>query len=134
MVKSVAQYELYDVPNREEFNTGLRQRRGKKKPAWQAFQMPIAVTKLANNLVEVWGQARPARGSVTVKVESRGTQVAAPRTNAAGYFRIQVRRRNASRNAYQLTWKDPGSGTVLKSRLARAGAKIRYLPDPRPKR
>lgn len=137
-VKSFAQYELYDVPNRAEFNTGLRLRRGKAKPAWAAFRMPIVVTRLTNDLVEVWGQARPANGRVTVRVSSIGAggaaaQVAAPRTNPAGYFRIRLRRPGAARLAYQVRWTDPADGTVLKSRVARAGAPIHYLPDPKPR-
>lgn len=131
-IKATAQYELFDVPDHRQFNTGLRLRRGRKKPAWEAFRMPLVISRLAADSVEVWGQVRPARGRVrpTVRVSSGGgyRKAAKPLTNATGYFRIRVRRRAASRLRYRLEWRSP-TGEVLRSRVARAGRKIRYLED-----
>lgn len=130
-IKSFAQYELFDAPDHREFNTGLRLRSGRKKPAWEAFRMPLVVTRLSRGLVEVWGMVRPARGRVrpSVRVSSGGTfaTAARPRTNPSGYFRIRLRRPGAERLRYRLEWRTP-TGT-LRSRVARAGRPIRYLPD-----
>ena len=128
-IKSTAQYELFDTPDHREFNTGLRLRGGRKKPAWEAFRMPLVVTRLSGGLVEVWGMVRPATGRVrpSVRVSSGGayTTAARPLTNPAGYFRIRLRRPGAERLRYRLEWRT-GSET-LRSRVARAGRPIGYL-------
>jgi len=131
-VKTTAQYELFDVPSREQFNTGLRLRGGKKKPAWEAFRVPLVVTKLSRGLVEVWGMVRPATGRVRPSLGVAGsgggrfTTVERPLLNSAGYFRIRLRRPGAERLRYRLELKRPGHET-LRSRVARAGKPIRYL-------
>jgi hypothetical protein len=137
-VKSVSQFELYDVPAKtierddsDVYTTGLRFRDGAYKPAFNAWRLPLVVTKLGRDLVEVWGMARPANGSTTLSLEAapRGSdlvQIAAPRTNTAGYFRIRIKRKNAERLSYRIVWRDP-LGVRMESRVARAGARIRYL-------
>jgi hypothetical protein len=129
-VKAVAQYELFDTPDHREFNTGLRLRNGRRKPAWGAFRMPLVVTKLSPGVVEVWGMVRPARGRVRAVVAASAgdgfATVARPLTNPAGYFRIRLRRRDAESMRYRLEWKSP-SGEVFESRVATAGRKIQYL-------
>jgi len=130
-LKATAQYEIFDVPDHREFNTGLRLRSGRRKPAWEAFRMPLVVTRLARDLVEVWGQARPASGPVRLSVMTVGSSrgpVARPRTNSTGYFRIRLRRRDAARLRYRLEWQNP-DGKLFRSRVARAGRPIRYYPD-----
>ena len=71
-IKSVAQFELYDVPDRpgeDIFNTGLRQQDGQAKPALAAWRLPLVVTRKSSRRVEVWGQVRPARGRVRATVQ-----------------------------------------------------------------
>jgi hypothetical protein len=144
-VEAVAQFELYDVPSqpveREEddvYTTGLAFRDGRHKPAWDAFRMPAVVTRLSANRVEVWGQVRPAEGRTQARITiSSGIGQAfaalqAATTNDAGYFRVRVRRPGAARLRYRIEWTSP-SGSTLRSRVARAGRRIRYLPDPPPK-
>ena len=133
-IKAVAQYELFDAPKEREFNTGLRLRSGRKKPAWGAFRMPLAVTRLSANLVEVWGAARPARGRVAVDVSASSgggfSRVARPRTNRAGYFRIRVRRGGAAALSFRTQWRSPAR-ELMRSRVAKAGRPIRYATDRR---
>jgi hypothetical protein len=133
-VKAVAQYELFDAPRVREFNTGLRRSSGRKKPAWEAFRMPLTVTRLSADSVEVWGAARPAPGGATVEVTASSgdgfTRVASPTINPAGYFRIRVTRGGASRLAFRTEWTSP-TGELMTSRVARAGRAIRYLPERR---
>ena len=133
-IKATAQYELYDAPSAREFNTGLRLRGGRKKPAWEAFRMPLTVSRLSPSLVEVWGAARPATGRARVNVTASSggafTRVATPTTNPAGYFRIRLRRANAARLRFRTEWRS-GGGELMRSRVARAGAPIRYRSERR---
>ena len=134
-IKSVAQFELYDAPeleNEDVYNTGLRFIDGRLKPAYGAYRMPLVVTRLSGGAVEVWGQARPAEERTRVAVTASGgrrgprVEVARPLTNAAGYFRVRVRRRGAAALRYEARWTEP-DGETATSRTARAGRRIRYL-------
>jgi Cellulase (glycosyl hydrolase family 5) len=128
-IKSTAQFELYDVPNlatEDVFNTGLRTNDGTAKPSEAAYRMPLVVTRRSANKVEVWGQARPANGRARVAVGT-SRSAAGPfkrlrtvRTNAAGYYRFDVRRRGAAKLHYQASWKR------FASRVATAGKRVRY--------
>jgi len=140
-VRSVAQFELYDAGEPEEqdiFNTGLRFISGGLKPAWRAFRMPLVVTRISSDKVEVWGHVRPARGRArpSIFAASRGRRFSRVRrvtTNSSGIFRVVVRRRGASRLRWQTRWLRPTSADgytsseELRSRVASAGRKIRYL-------
>ena len=106
-IRAVAQFELYDVPELKDddvYNTGLRTQAGKLKPSWGAYRMPLVVTKLSANQVEVWGQVRPAndRTQVALFAARKGAKFArigAPRTNASGYFKLRVRAARRSQPA-----------------------------------
>ena len=135
-VKSVAQYELTDVPQRDQFNTGLRfvrSRGGQEKPSYAAYRVPIVVTRRSSGSVEVYGQARPARlvgGVTTVAVQMRiggvFTTVAQPTTNSRGIFRINVNRSGAAGARWRLVWQNAGTGQLLVSREATAGKPLKY--------
>jgi hypothetical protein len=126
-VRAVAQYELFDVGNPGEFNTGLRFADGKAKPSYGAYRMPLVVSKLDSKRVEIWGQVRPASGRVRVTVENArsGAVVSRPLTNAAGYYRFVLSRRGATGLRYRATWTD-ADGEELRSRVAAAGRPIQY--------
>jgi hypothetical protein len=129
-VRSFSQYELFDVPSPEDFNTGLRYSNGERKPAWESFRMPLVVSKLRPNLVEIWGMARPANGRARVQVKVAGgalggSTVRVARTNARGYFRFKLRRARAHRLRYRSEWISD-SGETLRSRVASAGRPIKY--------
>jgi hypothetical protein len=125
-VRSVAQYELYDVGNPGEFNTGLRFADGEAKPSLAAYRMPLVVTRLGAERVEVWGQVRPASGRVRPVVETTaGTVVGRPLTNSAGYYRFVVSRRGAAGMRYRASWS-AADGELLRSRVAVAGRPIAY--------
>lgn len=129
-IRSVAQYELFDVPDPADFNTGLRLPEGAHKPAYDAYRMPLVVTRLRRHLVEVWGAVRPAERRVRATVEiargrGAGRVIRRPRTNPAGYYRFRLRRRNAHRLRYRATWTTP-DGETLRSRIAAPGRPIRY--------
>lgn len=135
-IKAVGQYELTDVPQRDQFNTGLRFVRGQQKPAYKAYRMPIVVTRRSASSVEVYGQVRPARllpgGPFTRPLvqASRGggpfATVATPATNRRGIFRVNVSRAGAASSRWRLLWPVPGTSEVFESRVARAGRPLRY--------
>ena len=141
-IEAVAQFELYDAPvfhreteERDTYTTGLAFKDGSPKPAWDAFRMPIVISKLSRDEVEVWGQVRPADGrtSATLTISPRAGRAykaaASLPTNPMGYVRMRLRRRNAALMHYRTEWRSP-SGRLLRSRAARAGRRPRYLPDP----
>ena len=93
--------------------------------------MPLVVTKLAPDQVEVWGQVRPAnaRTRVALFAARRGggfVRIGSPATNASGYFKLRVRRQDAASLRYRTTWASP-NGETFPSRTASAGRKIRYF-------
>ncbi len=128
-VKSVAQFELFDVPDlpsEDVFNSGLREQNGRAKPALAAWRLPLVVTRRRASRVEVWGQVRPARGRVGAVVQVARSEkgpfrtLRRVRTNRAGYLRFEVRRAGAARLSYRLRWKGHSS------RVAKAGRRIKY--------
>jgi hypothetical protein len=127
-VRMVAQYELRDDPQLNVFNTGLSFVSGRRKPAYEAYRLPLVVTRStrSRDVVEVWGWVRPARDAQRVTVVAGRAIVAQPGTNNRGQFSIRVRRRGASRLRYRFHWQAP-SGAVLQSRLASPGAPLRFL-------
>ena len=92
-IRAVAQFELYDVPevvDDDVYNTGLRTQAGQLKPSWGAYRMPLVVTRLADDQVEVWGQVRPsnARTQVALFAGPQGRQVGAHRLAAHQRVRL----------------------------------------------
>jgi hypothetical protein len=138
-VKTVAQYQLVDVPDKRQYNSGLRfdyGRGARKKPSYEAYRLPLVVTKRSSRSVEVWGQVRPARFARTlgnfVKPEiqfARGggfKTVARPNPNSAGIFRISQRRTGAASGRWRIRWQNTITGGVSFSRVAKAGKALRY--------
>ncbi len=110
-LRSYSQYLMYDDPPREGaderaiwsgFQTGLRFTDGRRKPAWDAFRLPIVVHR-AGAGVTIWGRVRPGAGTRSVQLElRRGGAWALGRrveTDDAGYFEVRAPR--ASRYRYR---------------------------------
>jgi hypothetical protein len=73
-VRAVAQYKLIDEFTLSSFQSGLRFIDGSTKPAYDAYRLPIWVTRSGSS-VRVYGQVRPAADSTPQEVE---IQVQAP--------------------------------------------------------
>lgn len=138
-VAMTAQYELSDPPEQDQFNSGLRftERGGRqRKPAYDAYRLPLVVTRRSSGAVEVYGQARPTRlsggsTSVAVQVSEGGGEfatVAQRRTNARGIFQTNISRAGAAGARWRLSWLDPVTGQPVTSRIAKAGKRLRYYP------
>jgi hypothetical protein len=67
-VRSVAQYKLVDDEQDSSFQSGVRFFDGRAKPAYDAYRLPIWVTRSGSN-VRVYGQVRPAADSTPQEVE-----------------------------------------------------------------
>jgi hypothetical protein len=96
-VELFTQYLWRDEPNRVNWQSGLRDHRGRPKQSLSYFDTPFAVDALRRKL---WGQVRPG-GRWTVRVEQKrgGTwrRIASRRTDSRGYFQIS---RRISRGTY----------------------------------
>ena len=102
---------MYDDPPRPEgtderavwsgFQTGLRFTEGGRKPAWEAFKLPIVVHTRGPGRVAIWGRVRPGDGIRTVDLQfrrgGRWTTGREVKTNDAGYFEVPDRRATAYR-------------------------------------
>lgn len=90
-VKLFTQYLWRDEANRVNWQSGLRDKRGRPKQSLSYFDTPFAVDALRRKL---WGQVRPG-GRWTVRVEQKrgGTwrRIASRRTDSLGYFQISRR-------------------------------------------
>ena len=90
-VRSYGQYLMADDPPSFEFSftTGLKLHSGRKKPAYKAFPLTLAVRRRGHRVL-VWGHLRPGNGrrQVEVRVGGRGRdgRLRRLRTNARGYF------------------------------------------------
>ena len=130
-VKMVGQYELYDVPFADQFNSGLRfasERGGRPKPSYDAFRLALVATRRSARSVEIYGQVRPGgRGRVTIQARKGGRfrTVKSVRTSGRGFFRTNVKRK-ASGSRWRLTAMDPRSGNLLTSRTATPGKALKY--------
>lgn len=128
----VGQYELTDPPETDVFNSGLRfaETSGRaEKPSYEAYRVPIVVTRLSSRKVEVYGQVRPG-GSASVAIQtSKGggpfTTVRSVNTSPRGMFKVTVSRKGAAKLRWRLSYVSPGGG-FFTSRIAQAGKKLRY--------
>jgi hypothetical protein len=115
-VKSVAQYELFDEPELDVFQSGLFLVGGKAKPSVDAYRLPIWVKRHGSG-VTVWGQVRPANGTPQQVVIQNGNRafkdVKTVTTTASGYFQVNVGRQPGPK--WRLSWNG------FTSRLATAG-------------
>jgi hypothetical protein len=141
-IKTVGQYQLVDVNDVTQYNSGLRfaGANGKKKASYDAYRLPIVVTRKSSKLVEVYGQVRPARQARLANAFSAPelqfappgggfTTIKRPGLNSVGIFRTNVRRSGAAAGRWRIKWQNGLIGGVSYSRVAKAGKALRYYQD-----
>jgi hypothetical protein len=141
-IKTVAQYQLVDVDDVTQYNSGLRFAGGtkRKKASYDAYRLPIVVTKKSASLVEVYGQVRPARQARLANAFSapelqfappgRGfATIKRPGLNSVGIFRTNIRRGGAAAGRWRIKWQNSLIGGVSYSRVAKAGKALRYYQN-----
>jgi hypothetical protein len=94
------------------FETGLRTSKGKKKPSYDAFMLPLAVKQYGGSDV-LWGRVRPATGPTEVTIQhkvgkGRWKRLTVVPTSGVYGFRADHKKRQR----YRVKWKRPGGGTV----------------------
>ena len=138
-IKTVAQYQLVDVRDKAQYNSGLRFAGTKdRKPSYDAYRIPLVVTKRSSRTVEVYGQVRPARVARLANTFSApelqfarpggGFQtISRPRLNSVGIFRINQSRAGATKGRWRIKWQNSLIGSVSYSRVAKAGKVLKYF-------
>lgn len=117
-VKAFSQYLLHDDARREDgsyggFETGLRTAAGRKKPAYEAFRLPLAVADYGRSDV-LWGRVRPypQKTEVTILAARRGRPFRPLRTvetNSRGVFGMRADHVRGQR--YRVRWTSPEGTT-----------------------
>src|SRR3954470_11824072 len=116
-VRSFSQYLMFDDKPRASalnkyagFESGLRTSKGKKKPAYKAFRLPLAVENYGRTDV-LWGLVRQFRQATTVRIEvdPRGKKgwrkLADVKTTATGVYALRATHRGGQR--YRVKWTSP---------------------------
>ena len=127
-VRSFSQYLMSDDPKRASklnpyagFESGLRSNKGKKKPAYKAFRLPLAVDNYGASDV-LWGLVRQNRSATTVTIEvdppgKKGfRKLRRLETTSTGVYSLRVAHRKGQK--YRVKWTSPGGKTY-------AGATVR---------
>jgi Cellulase (glycosyl hydrolase family 5) len=90
-VDLLIQFLVRDEPNLARFQSGVLTLAGKAKPAYSAYQLPLAETARTGSRTALWGQLRApgAGGSARIERRSGGAwrTVAALRPGAGRFFR-----------------------------------------------
>ena len=95
------------------FESGLRTSRGRKKPAYAAFRLPLAVDAVGRRDL-VWGLVRPHRAATRVTLMTASARGAFKplrtlTTNSTGVFATSVPHRKGRR--YRVSWTAPDGTT-----------------------
>ena len=119
LIKGVSQYELVDDGNDPSvFQTGLEFQNGAPKPSYDAYRLPIWVTRKGGSS-SIWLWVRPAFGSPqTVQIQhdtGGGFQtVATKTTNGRGFATVT---QSGTGGTWRIAWTAP-NGTTYFSRAA----------------
>jgi len=125
-IATVAQYKLVDDALESSFQTGLRFADGTPKPAYDAYRLPLWVSRRGPARLRVYGQLRPLAAGAAAPVELQHAPLAGAgfrtvRTiavrSATNAFLVTVARREGR---WRLRWLPPGGGPPLHSREALA--------------
>jgi hypothetical protein len=128
-VRSFSQYLMSDDrPHASErnkyagFESGLRTNKGKRKPAYKAFRLPLAVENYGATDV-LWGLVRQYRQatSVRIEVDPRGKKgwrkLADVKTTGTGVYSARATHRKGQR--YRVKWTSPSgkryAGAAIRS-------------------
>jgi hypothetical protein len=94
------------------FETGLKTSKGRKKPAYDGFALPLAVKQYGSSDV-LWGRVRPATGPTQVTIQNkvgRGRWQRLTVLTTSGVYGLRADHRSGQR--YRVKWKRPGGGTI----------------------
>ena len=127
-IRSVAQYKLVDEPEQASFQTGIRFLDGTAKPAFDAYRLPIWVSRRGSGL-RVYGQVRPADDGAREVVDLQHRLSAEANfvtvqsidvSSLKGHFTLDVPARGGQ---WRLRWAPSRGGAALFSRAAEAASR-----------
>jgi hypothetical protein len=124
-VHTVAQYKLLDDPIVSGFQSGLRFSDGRPKPAYDAYRVPLWVTRKGSSRLRVYGQVRPLAPGATTVVELQNAPLANGAFGTVAQFTVGsgnntfVRTVPRFEGRFRLAWTPPAGGPKLLSREAR---------------
>ena len=127
-VRTVAQYKLVDDSVVSSFQSGLRFWDGRPKPAYDAYRLPLWITRQSGSRLRVYGQLRPLAPGASATVQLQNAALGAgrfrtvkriPVSSENNTFLVSVARREGR---FRLRWVAP-DGFVLLSREAVAAAR-----------
>ncbi len=120
-VRSFSQYLMSDDPQRASelnryagFESGLRTNKGKKKPAYKAFRLPLAVESYGRSDV-LWGLVRQHRAAtkVTIEIDPPGKKgfrkLRTVSATGSGVYALRVAHVDGRR--YRVKWTSPSGKT-----------------------
>jgi hypothetical protein len=119
-VKAFSQYLLRDDQPRKGsrlerysgFESGLRTSKGKKKPAFDAFMLPLVATRYGSSDV-LWGRVRPATGPTEVVIEHKRGKGKWKRLTAVRTSDVYgLRTKHRSKHRYRAKWTRPDGTTI----------------------
>ena len=126
VVASYDQYLLRDQTGHYPFSSGLETAGGKRKPAYNAFRMPLYMPRTSfshRQAVTVWGEARPAKyghGAQTVKIQlqanGKGPWKTVRTVKSSTYF--SVKQKFSHSGNVRLAYTYPKSDQLLPPGLA----------------
>jgi Cellulase (glycosyl hydrolase family 5) len=118
-VKAFSQYLLFDdrprgrgIDRYSGFESGLRTYKGKRKPAYNGFMLPLAAKQYGSQDV-LWGRVRPATGPTEVTIEHKVGKRSWKRLTAlqtSGVYGFRTAHR--SKHRYRAVWTRPDGTTV----------------------
>lgn len=119
-VAAFSQYLLVDDQprkgSREQrysgFETGLKTAKGKRKPAYDGFILPLAVKTYGSSDV-LWGRVRPATGPTEVTIQhkvGKGRWERLTVVPTSGVYGLRAE--HVEKQLYRARWKRPSGGTI----------------------
>jgi hypothetical protein len=118
-VKAFSQYLLRDDQPRGRgtsrysgFESGLRTSKGKKKPAYNGFILPLVATRYGSNDV-LWGRVRPATAATQIVIEhKRGDRRWKRLTGLLTGGVYGLRSEHHRKQRYRVKWTRPDGRTI----------------------
>jgi hypothetical protein len=115
-VKAFSQYLMRDDDKTKEgyagFESGLRTAKGKKKPSFNGFMLPLVATQYGSSDV-LWGRVRPATGPTQVVIEhqiGKGKWKRLTALQTGGVYGFKTA--HHSKQRYRVKWTRPDGSTV----------------------
>ena len=127
-IRTVAQYKLADDTIVSSFQSGLRFFDWTPKPSYDAYRLPLWVTRKGSSRLRVYGQVRPLASGATTRVQLQNAALGAGPFRTVGTLTVRSANNTFLRSVprregrWRLRWTDP-SGAVLLSREAVAAAR-----------